>query len=614
MELNEVYELLDKRKIVASMIGTLSDAECYAWSDKGIDKIYEKWKSQKSVPVWGNLSLLQLFSQHPNYIPEKGMIVKKMETERNIDKPTIEACLAQLMRKFKEILVPGNVQYTPLEILAFIDKCNEAIANTAWDTDRYNGICRSEWRERLKYWTTYRNKINENMVVVDGQFVTSESYAKWCAGCKCLQTFYGNIDSMIKTDHGMEIGGDLAYTAISYCKECRARRNSQLHKIVRQICEWAGLDTLEWRTENGKSCFENIMAQLSDACIPKVFEQLLVVSLNPNDYYRASYGYHWTSCMNTDKNYKRHSSSEGMNGDGCTQAGTESYMLDSHTVIAYTLPATYDGDDYDVEDKIMRQLYHVGDQFVVCGRIYPQANDSSDKHNQLYDQWRHAIEIIIDECLGIDVDPTSRWTHSSSRNRKRSVARNDAGAVHYSDYDCNYCDYAGIAYVTNATLSPIYIGHAPICPKCGDVHGRSENINCDYCDIFDSDDDDYCRCESCDCRIYRNDVCWVGDSTYCSDCAQYCDYYEEYFRVEDMYGHVTGYGDISMSAFDSGPFMECCHCETAFCTEGSDAIRTTDGCWYCCSACATNDGYHCCSISGEWELCDGTCDKCERYR
>lgn len=474
--LEQIIAGLDETKIKQAMKDTLTEARCYRWSDKGIDTIYQTWLEDKSKKIWGNeFSIFEILGNHPDYIPEKGMIVKRVKFHRFISIKDARCIMRELKRNADVILQPAPTQWSRCEIEDYQMLACNRMHILPLETDTYRGRTRAEWKEEYNRWDRIKSEYDSKYAYFNG---------KW-RDKKCMRLMNAFEDAMdvcldythTDGDH-IAIGNSLANYWNGKFPELKLRANAPLHKAVRKICCLCGMDKVEWKNGNGKSRFEELMAQLSDACVANESERILVVSLHPNDFYRASYGYHWTSCMNTDKRHVRVASAEGMYGDGCTQSGTESYMLDSHTVVVYTLPSSYEGADYDIEDKINRQLYHVGDGFMICGRIYPQANDSSQNHDMIYDEWRHHVETIIDECLGV----SHRWNHVD-RVTSSGWRESADGATHYEDYACKYCDYAGATHIEGATpfRNIMTIGHAPICPNCGRTHHINNTINCGSC-------------------------------------------------------------------------------------------------------------------------------------
>jgi hypothetical protein len=97
--------------------------------------------------------------------------------------------------------------------------------------------------------------------------------------------------------------------------------------------------------------------------------------------------------------------------------------------------------------------------------------------------------------------------------------------THYVDYEhyenCRLCRVKD-----RENEKKFDVGASPICIECGCTHENSENINC--CS------DGY-HCADCGEWIPADEVRWVGDEPYCSDCVEYCERCGEYHRNTPTY-------------------------------------------------------------------------------
>lgn len=322
--------------------------------------------------------------------------------------------------------------------------------------------------------------------------------------------------------------------------------------------------------------FERHFAVLADACKSAEFERVLCLSLNPVDFLRASDGHEWTSCMNIGDPNR-----EGSYADGCTKAGALSYLNDSVTAVAYTLQVPC-SDNPEMQPKLMRQLYHFGNGFAAIGRIYPQGNDYTENHDRVYDEWRNKIITIINEALGIDKE----WKHYKMDDvpNRDSFFKFGANSKAYHDLACSYCNYSGIAAISNKLpAKPIRIGGSALCPNCGQEISDAERLNCDQCWHPDDDEGDYYTCEHCG-REFDYDsegVEWNG-YYYCGDCIVYCNYHDEYepctltFYDDDRGNHYCS------DAISESSYLELCsHCGTVIDVDNDDYTTDSDGEFYC---------------------------------
>ena len=138
--------------------------------------------------------------------------------------------------------------------------------------------------------------------------------------------------------------------------EIRPHAGEKTSRVINKICTYLGL--------NKHPDYNREYAKFADALNPLVIKCHTVLSLNPLDYLTMSFGNSWASCHTIDKNNKR-----GMpdNYSGCYSSGTISYMLDGSSMVLYTVDSKYDGDDYWTQSKINRQMFHWGEEKLVCG-------------------------------------------------------------------------------------------------------------------------------------------------------------------------------------------------------------------------------------------------------
>lgn len=250
-------------------------------------------------------------------------------------------------------------------------------------------------------------------------------------------------------------------------------------------------------------------AKFADALSPITIKRHTVISLNPLDYLTMSFGNSWASCHTIDKQNKRNmpNSYEGM-----YSSGTISYMLDQSSMVFYTVDASYDGDEYWTQPKITRQMYHYQHDKLIQGRLYPQSNDG---HTDTYAPYR----AIVQEIISTVYDFPNLWTLKKGTNHISLVTYSEG--THYRDY-YNFSNCTLSIRKESTNDNNVNIGAKPICIECGEEHMRENNISC--C----AEDDNGYYCEHCGCYVDENDVIWVGDCPYCSDCTFYCECCDEY--------------------------------------------------------------------------------------
>ena len=137
------------------------------------------------------------------------------------------------------------------------------------------------------------------------------------------------------------------------------------------------------------------------------------------------------------------------------------------------------------------------------------------------------------------------------------------------------------------------IGHKPICIYCGRSHSIEENISCCAGHRY--------RCADCGELIDEDDVRWIGNEPYCSDCVRYCENCNEYYRGEGHY--VDSSGEWVCDDCYDNEYSECDCCGKRFLNSDLSEVEgelVCENCW-CdevdrCSECGDTcfiDHMHC---------------------
>lgn len=228
-----------------------------------------------------------------------------------------------------------------------------------------------------------------------------------------------------------------------------------------------------------------------------------------------SFGNSWASCHTIDKQNKRNmpNSYQGM-----YSSGTISYMLDSPSMVFYTVDASYDGNDFWHEPKINRQMYHWGEDKLIQGRLYPQDNDGCSTG---YTAFRAIVQKIMSEIF----DFPNFWTVSKGTNEAGKYIASEG--THYRDYD-NFENCTLSRPKGNDNDNCITVGHAPICIECGYEHDCEDNISCCRNGV---------KCAACGEYVDEDEAIYIDGEPYCRDCVFYCDDCGEYYIGEGTYVH-----------------------------------------------------------------------------
>ena len=459
--LANAYHLSDEeRKNLRDEITTLLNTYDYHPTDKGIDAIIDEWSINKA-------SLIRLFQNHPNY-NGKYQIAFDTDFEREIDKDKASDFYEWVLQTYLK-----NHDYviddTPYNVAK--QKCTSC-----------TNIC--DYITRImKNLNKELNEENYELVVVDGH--TFNFFVdKYDEYNNILNKYYSKEIRLV-SDYTLtplnyneynELNDIYRFTSYNspFISEgfadiinerfpIKAVAGQKLSRVINKLCHYLGIDK--------DKDYNKEFAKFSDAVNPLTIKRHTVISVHPIDYLTMSFGNSWSSCHTIDKKNIRcmDNSYHGM-----YSGGTMSYMLDETSVVFYTVDGKYDGNELELEPKINRNMFHIGEDKIVQGRVYPQTND--DK-NSIYEQFRNIMQKVIADCMG----KPNMW-----KLKRGTVACEDvieSKGVHYRDYenfeDCNvsYLKLDDDTYNENR----ITVGHEQICPCCGEVHTREACIECDDC-------------------------------------------------------------------------------------------------------------------------------------
>ena len=226
-----------------------------------------------------------------------------------------------------------------------------------------------------------------------------------------------------------------------------------------------------------------------------------------------SFGNSWSSCHTIDKLNDRNCPN---NYRGMYSGGTLSYMLDGASIVFYTVDRKYDGTDFEFEPKVNRCMFHIGEDKIIQGRVYPQNNDGDQT---IYNEIRAIMQKTMSEIFNVN----NFWILKQGTSACAEMS--ESCGAHYRDYtnfgNCNV-SWLKPSEGKLKNTNRITIGHRGICPTCGTEHGSSDSIICDDC--FD----EVKRCPHCGRRVGENDHIEIDGQVYCSSCARYCSHHQRY--------------------------------------------------------------------------------------
>lgn len=586
MNNNEKFVLSEeKREVLVTEITDLLNEYNYHPTRTGINNIIDEWQNEKG---W----VVKLFEQHPNY-NGKYQIVFDSDFKREINKNIIHNFCQFLLRvscEFKKEVQIGVFSYKETK-----DACNKMIRicdlmsklESEFGFIEINGHDRSYYEREKERFTLHYQKYSYATYKKEIQFdgYKTYEYETYMMGENISSLAYAlskYTDSLADEEFANFVN--------SKFPDIKAVIGQKVSRIVNKICKSYGID----KNNN----YNREFAAYSDAINPLTIKRHTILSCHPIDYLTMSFGNSWASCHTIDKHNKR-----GMDNDysGCYSGGTMSYMLDGSSIVFYTVDKAYDGNEYELQPKINRNMFHIGEDKIIQARIYPQSTDGS---TGFYREVRNIVQKIIADCLGVP----NLWINKKGTDECCEVVYSKG--VHYRDYE-NFSD-CNVSYLKNeddsVNYTEIVIGHDPICPRCGCEHSNEEAIECEDC--YEEGEHE---CQCCGEVGDEDNMHYINGSWYCEDCCFYCAYHDEWeIYAEDSY-YVEDYGRICENAYNYGDFGYCEHCNSYFCVD-SDTVVTNDSCTYCCAKCAGNDGY----IElddGEWYSKDEVyyCEDCNRY-
>lgn len=402
------------------------------------------------------------------------------------------------------------------------------------------------------------------------------------------------IKNSIFVDYNATITKEQAEELNNVNPDIRANGGQKKSRLVNKIAKLYGIDF-------DSAELRSMYAEFADAINPFVVKRHTVLSVNPADFLTMSWGTNWTSCHTIDKENVHRYEGRASSYRGCYSSGTHSYMLDGSSFIYYTVNGKKEVEDYGRELKESRQMFHIGEDKLIQGRLYPYDQTDCDYYAEPeeYTQIRVIVQRIISELFGI----SNYWTNK--KGTEACCAYSKQTGTHYCDIthykNCNVSIIRG-----SENTKRIKIGHNPICPNCGREHDYEDYVLCDSCQ---NDGEHQC----CECGIWydTDDVMLIDGEWYCLDCCFYCEYHEEYEAGDYIY--VEDYGKVCEDAISNGDFYFCDACNEYFYDNGN-AIEI-NGQYYCCSDCAEDADYNYVGSEDEWYPSDETsyCPECDQY-
>lgn len=317
----------------------------------------------------------------------------------------------------------------------------------------------------------------------------------------------------------------------------------RITKLVRKTFEFMELEsgkiinTTTYR--RGSESFDRLYAQFSDCLSELTVEKITLLSVHFNDFMLMSNGNSWLSChfINSHNIFHEHT---GQSVHGEYKQGCLSYALDVPSMIFYTLPATYDGEEYYRCPKLSRMCCQYENGVLITGKCYPNNEDS------LVTRYRNILQQVLSQCGRFP----NLWTFSKNTDRISTFAKTASGAAHYPDYTYSR-QKPTVSLCRNITLdldNPMEIGHEAYCLYCSNTidTDRRSWLQCRKHEVK-------MICSVCGKRIDRlHDIC---GAKYCDDCVFFCDWHGRYEPITDRYNSETICTAASIER-DSASYLE----------------------------------------------------------
>lgn len=301
----------------------------------------------------------------------------------------------------------------------------------------------------------------------------------------------------------------------------------RITKLARKSFEFCKLDSGEivnaTTIRDGDSSFDKSYAIFSDCLSELTVEKITLLSVHFNDFMLMSNGNSWSSChfINSHNIFHEHT---GQSVRGEYKQGCLSYALDAPSMILYTLPATYEGEDYYRAPKLNRMCCQYENGVLVTGKCYPNNEDG------LITRYRNILQQVISQCGGFP----NLWTFSKNTEKIKMFVKTASDSAHYPDYAYDK-QKPTVSLCRNITLdldNPMTIGHKARCLYCSNEidYNRKSWLQCKKHEVK-------MVCGVCGKRAHTlHDIRGVK---YCDDCTFFCTWHNTREPISERHGSDT---------------------------------------------------------------------------
>ena len=378
------------------------------------------------------------------------------------------------------------------------------------------------------------------------------------------------FDILTEYIEGSRVTKKIEETINDQYPELKCKEGQKLSRLINKYCVMVGFDK--------EPDYNRRFAKLADSLNPITYTRHTVLSVNPVDYLMMSNGSTWANCHTIDV---EDTEGRSENYGGCYCAGTLSYMLDSCSMVFYTVDESTDGDNLELEYKVLRNMFHYQHNKLLQARLYPQCNDNKCS-NELKANIRAIVQKIFADCLGID----NYWKVTKHYGDKITTGNRSRQYHDYYNFTC-YMSYPKEMETLENTGDKIVIGEAPMCIECGDEYCIEEDNTINGC----SGRPDECGrvvCEDCGRRLDEDDVFCYNGRYYCGDCVTWSNKQNSYIPDSEAVDLIGIHDDVVTKNYAAlNENVGYCNCCSSY-----FYIPDTEGTGYC---------YNC---EKEMESCD----------
>lgn len=470
--LDKANEVLDKCKIYQ-----------VAEERKGLRKNVEMSIEAKS-------GLMEIFKNSP-YHNGKGQLIIPMEIERPCDTDAIYE-YSQYIRDiaYKYFIVSETIDGYSYEDASKecekLERLVRAINYTGLSDEDViiKGKPFGDYREEYKVLQKIVMRFDDELYYIGGCYVSPENKNKYEKVVYLSDAISHCVGHLLEDEH------DISILEKNF-PNSQCRKGIKISRVVQKCLKEVGLYQIAM--ENEKETFNKAYSHWTDAVSPMKIKKWSVLSINFVDYLTMSNGSSWTSCLNIDK---RNYFTAGDYSDGFNSRRTLDYALDSTTMVFYTVDENYDGDEFELQPKQTRQLFHFGEGKLIQARLYPQ--DSISRRN-IYTQYRENVEFLLANAMneanlwsspergvircGGSVADVPYYYESNGDYIDFFSHANHGGYERDFQSEVNYVVFRGSNGYTN-NGSPMIIGSKnAVCIICGDTLEESytKAISCIDC-------------------------------------------------------------------------------------------------------------------------------------